>query len=61
MRLVTRGLALILVILGVGATGTTGARGQDPIERIREADLKADLFMLASDAMRGREAAHSTS
>ena len=28
---------------------------QDPIDKIREADLKADLFALAGDAMRGRE------
>jgi hypothetical protein len=31
------------------------AAAQDPIERIREADLKRDLFELAGDAMRGRE------
>ena len=30
-------------------------RAGDPIDRIREADLKADLFALAGDAMRGRE------
>src|SRR5262245_66377445 len=28
---------------------------QDPIDRIREADIKADLFTLAGDAMNGRE------
>ena len=27
----------------------------DPISRIREADIKADLFLLAGDGMRGRE------
>ena len=30
-------------------------RASDPIERIREADLKADLFALAGDETRGRE------
>ena len=33
-----------------------GAGQQDPIDRIREADLRSDLFALAGDAMRGREA-----
>src|SRR6187549_1429579 len=32
-----------------------GGAAQDPIDRIREADLKRDLFALAGDAMRGRE------
>src|SRR4026209_1028586 len=32
-----------------------GAAAQDPIDRIREADLKKDLFALAGDEMRGRE------
>src|SRR3954451_14631428 len=40
----------------VAATAALGAREQDPMARIREADLKADLFTLAGDAMRGREA-----
>jgi hypothetical protein len=30
-------------------------RGSDPIERIREAEIKADLFALAGDDTRGRE------
>jgi hypothetical protein len=35
---------------------TAGAqRGRDPIERIREAEIKSDLFALAGDEMRGRE------
>lgn len=37
------------------ATTLIGAAPQDPIDRIREADLKKDLFALAGDAMRGRE------
>ena len=50
MHLVKRGLSLTLVIAAAVAAG--GARAQDPIDRIREADLKSDLFTLASDAMR---------
>src|SRR5215471_16144999 len=38
------------------STAAGGAGMQDPIDRIREADLKADLLALAGDAMRGREA-----
>ena len=56
MRWVTRRLTLILVIIASGAAGTSGARAADPIDRITQADLKADLFILAGDAMRGREA-----
>lgn len=41
--------ALVLAAAGIAAI-------QDPIDRIREADLKTDLFALAGDAMRGREA-----
>src|SRR5262245_12103168 len=52
MRLVRRALTFALV---VAAAGAGSARMQDPIDRIREADLKADLFTLAGDAMRGRE------
>jgi peptidase M28-like protein len=54
MRFLTRGLALVPVFLvAVTFAGTVGAQG--PIDRIREADLKADLFALAGDPMRGRE------
>jgi hypothetical protein len=49
----TRLLSAALVIAAVGAGS---ARNQDPIDRIRDADIKADLFALAGDAMRGREA-----
>jgi hypothetical protein len=49
-----RHLTVALVILA--AATSSGAGVQDPIDRIREADLKADLFALAGDAMRGREA-----
>src|SRR5262245_36216222 len=41
--------ALVLAAL------TSAAAGQDPIDRIREADLKRDLFAMAGDDMRGRE------
>jgi Peptidase family M28 len=44
--------ASLVVALAAGL----GAGAQDPIDRIREADIKADLFTLAGDAMRGREA-----
>jgi hypothetical protein len=46
---------LVTVALVVAAAGATSAGMQDPIAKIREADLKADLFALAGDAMRGRE------
>jgi Peptidase family M28 len=42
-------------ILVIAAAASGGAGAQAPIDRIREADLKADLFALAGDAMRGRE------
>ena len=51
-RMLKRLLAVALVI---AAAGTGSAGMQDPIDKIREADLKADLFTLAGDAMRGRE------
>ena len=41
--------------LFLAAAGIPAAAMQDPIARIREADLKSDLFALAGDAMRGRE------
>jgi hypothetical protein len=44
-----------LVAFAVLSVASLGAQGQDPIDRIREADLRSDLFTLASDAMRGRE------
>src|SRR5215467_2295413 len=50
MRFVYRSLFLSLV-----ATAITGAQVRNPIDRITQADLKADLFTLAGDAMRGRE------
>ena len=46
---------LLTVALVVAALGTGSEGMQDPIDKIREADLKADLFALAGDAMRGRE------
>src|SRR5262249_8805843 len=42
---------LVMTLAGALTAGT-----QDPIDKIREADIKADLFALAGDAMRGREA-----
>src|SRR3954470_21938235 len=43
-------VAILTAAVGAGVTAM-----QDPIEQIREADLKRDLFALAGDAMRGRE------
>ena len=52
MSRVGRLLTVILVVIAAGA-GSAGT--QDPIDRIRESDIKEDLFTLAGDAMRGRE------
>jgi peptidase M28-like protein len=49
MRL-ARGLVVVVTVVVA-----LGARMQDPIDRIREAEIKDDLFTLAGDAMRGRE------
>ena len=46
---------LFIVVLTLSAIVAAQA-AQDPIDRIREADLKRDLFALSGDAMRGREA-----
>ena len=43
------------LLMAMFAVAAIGAAPQDPIDRIREADLKRDLFALAGDAMRGRE------
>lgn len=53
MRVIRRGLVLVLV---VATAGVGGARARDPITLIRQADLTADLMTLAGDGMRGREA-----
>jgi hypothetical protein len=52
MRVNVRIAALILPLLLLTAHAQ---RGSDPIERIREAEIKADLFTLAGDQTRGRE------
>jgi hypothetical protein len=46
---------LCIVVLTLAAVAGAVA-AEDPIDRIRESDLKRDLFALAGDAMRGREA-----
>ncbi len=57
MRFATRRLSLILIIVVViAAAGANGAPASDGMDHIRQEDLKADLFTLAGDAMRGREA-----
>jgi hypothetical protein len=43
------------VVVMLGVIVAMGAGRQDPIDRIREAEIKDDLFTLAGDAMRGRE------
>ena len=48
-----RPLAPVLVLLAVAGIA---AQRPDPFDRIREADITRDLFALAGDAMRGREA-----
>lgn len=42
-------------LVSILALAATGAQVRNPIDRITQADLKADLFTLAGDAMRGRE------
>jgi hypothetical protein len=44
-------VAATFVLISAGTT----ARQANPIDRIREADIRADLFTLAGDEMRGRE------
>jgi hypothetical protein len=53
MRIVHRAFLFILIL---AATSASGAQVRNPIDRITQEDLKADLFTLAGDAMRGREA-----
>ena len=52
MRSPMRSAALFIPLLLVSAGAQ---RANDPIERIREAELEADLFALAGDTTRGRE------
>ena len=47
--------SLAILLLPLLFLTASAQRGGDPIERIREADLKADLFALAGDQTRGRE------
>ena len=51
MKRVLRALAVVVAAVCV----VDGAPLQDPIDKIREAEIKEDLFTLAGDAMRGRE------
>jgi hypothetical protein len=52
MRSNVRSAFLLIPLLLLSANAQ---RGSDPIERIREVDIKADLFALAGDQTRGRE------
>ena len=65
MRSARRVVALVLVVVFNGLTGLAsevagGARAQDPIDRIREADLKADLFRSPATRCAAARAARST-
>jgi hypothetical protein len=51
----TRTLRLAALFTPLLLLTASAQRGGDPIERIREADIKADLFALAGDHTRGRE------
>jgi len=53
MRTTSR-LSALAIVASVFAT-SGAAQAPDPIDKIREADIKSDLFALAGDAMRGRE------
>ena len=52
MRRTVGSVSLLVPVLLLTASAQ---RARDPIERIREADIKADLFALAGDPTRGRE------
>ena len=45
----------VLLFFVAPLAGADAQKQADPIDRIREADIKADLFALAGDATRGRE------
>lgn len=47
---------VLLVPLLVATVAVSAAPAPNPIDTIREADIKSDLFTLAGDSMRGREA-----
>ena len=55
MRSLTLGPAAVCLGLVVASAALSGRGPQDPIDRIRETDLRRDLFALAGDEMRGRE------
>src|SRR5687767_9142990 len=46
---------LSLLVLPLVLVTAYAQRGGDPIDRIQEAEIKADLFALAGDPTRGRE------
>jgi hypothetical protein len=53
---ISRTVALAFVaVTAAGASAGSAPSAADAMDRIREADLKSDLFTLAGDAMRGRE------
>ncbi|HEX5216889.1 MAG TPA: M28 family peptidase [Vicinamibacterales bacterium] len=46
---------VVAAVLLLSAVTVGSAQKSDPIEKIRESEIKDDLFTLAGDAMRGRE------
>jgi hypothetical protein len=51
----TLSIALAAILLVATEAGVDSQRQSDPIDRIRAADLEADLFALAGDRTKGRE------
>jgi hypothetical protein len=51
----TAAVRVLTVVLAAASVTIGRAQSRDPIDRIREAEIKEDLFTLAGDAMRGRE------
>ena len=43
------------IIAALALAAPLAQRGGDPIDRIRESDIRRDLFALAGDELRGRE------
>src|ERR1700759_821908 len=57
MRFVNRALLVVLLVSAASISGEQAKPGaaKDPMDRITQADLKSDLFVMAGDSMRGRE------
>jgi hypothetical protein len=55
MRRIRFTSVVVTALVFAAPAGAQRPAAQDPIDRIREADIKRDLFALAGDEMRGRE------